>query len=68
MAASSARAAAGDAGDRVPEQRGRPAAGTEFLVAAFRSGLAEANYVEGQSIAIEYRWAENQSSGSCDAK
>jgi putative tryptophan/tyrosine transport system substrate-binding protein len=30
------------------------------VVAAFRQGLKEVGYVEGQSIAIEYRWAESQ--------
>src|SRR5262249_45837644 len=30
------------------------------LVAAFRRGLAENGYVEGQNLAVEYRWALGQ--------
>src|SRR5262245_25889357 len=30
------------------------------LIAAFRKGLSETCYVEGQSVAVEFRWANNQ--------
>src|SRR5262249_45855101 len=35
-------------------------AGRAHLVTAFQRGVRESGYVEGQNVAIEYRWAQDQ--------
>jgi putative ABC transport system substrate-binding protein len=37
-----------------------PAGPYAAIVAAVRRGLKETGFVEGQNLAIEYRWADNQ--------
>src|SRR5437763_16025712 len=39
---------------------GRSPSEAAYAVAAFHQGLNEGGYVEGQNVAIEYRWAEGQ--------
>ena len=61
MAAGGARAAGRDPSDRVSRRwvGGSPDLWADRL-RAFRQGLSETAYVEGNNVAIEYRWAEGQ--------
>ena len=38
----------------------RSASDSKYLVAAFRKGLSEQGYAEGQNVAIEFRWANGR--------
>jgi putative ABC transport system substrate-binding protein len=40
--------------------RSAAAAGSAHFVGAFQRGLGEAGFLEGQNVAIDYRWAEDQ--------
>ena len=40
--------------------RSSTAAGSGRIVAAFRQGLSEGGYLDGQNVAIEFRWTEGQ--------
>jgi putative ABC transport system substrate-binding protein len=56
VAARGARAAAGDARHRFLEIRSPETIAGRLR--AFRQGLKESGYVEGENISIDYRWAE----------
>jgi putative ABC transport system substrate-binding protein len=55
MAGGGAGTAAENAGCRVRQRRA-----SSGLVAAFRKGLGETGYVEGQNLTVEYHWLEGQ--------
>jgi putative ABC transport system substrate-binding protein len=58
MADLSACAAAGDAGYRISQQS--ITSESSGVVTAFRQGLGESGFVEGQNLSIAFRWAEGR--------
>jgi putative ABC transport system substrate-binding protein len=40
--------------------RSTPAEPFANIVAAFRQGLNETGFIEGQNVAVDHRWADNQ--------
>src|SRR5262249_42318239 len=40
--------------------RGSTADASTAILTAFRRGLGEAGYIEGQNVTLDYRWAENR--------
>jgi putative ABC transport system substrate-binding protein len=58
LGARGARATAGDAG--IGFLSSRSANDSALQVAAFRQALNEAGYVEGENVAVDYRWADGQ--------
>ena len=59
VSARRARATAVAAGDRISQQLIRSRRSRDFL-RGFHHGLKDAGYVEGENVAVAYRWAENQ--------
>src|SRR6516165_5080053 len=60
VAARGPRAAGGDAGDRVPRPQIAPGTMIENRMGGFHLGLKDTGYAERENVAIEYRWADNQ--------
>ena len=58
LAGHGARAAVGDAGDRVSPPTSPDALADRLR--AFRQGLKDTGYVEGENVAVVYRWAEDR--------